>query len=427
MREKNIFDVLEDAEYASMERLIDKCPEISEEQLDRIYAKSEKKFKKIKKGQERTMKDKNIKMTENDSVGGVEHSRRPAWLTTFSTAASIVLIAGVVIGSTIIIRGKHKIINDDSEIPPAVTATTTQMTGTTSTTADNKISVSATTYTVVTGDDANEEAITKPVTETTTEDPDDTEFIKPFVGRWEYQTSPDNNVHRDGVYAGIVDIRSDCTYTYKDTEGVVTSGNVTKYIEVIGGTELLNLEFSGDSFSIRRATYVESAPDELHFGNGGAARIVRADESSLYRDIAAEKMNYYNSVKRINYCGVAHSNDDFFTENDYTYYKVTDFSEIVSLADFKALISRHFTGRVRDDLLNGCDIRFIEKNGVLYELDGGQMTYTLNADSDYIISDVTENSFAAKGVEMENIRSTFYNGVITFTKENGEWKMSTDY
>ena len=36
MRKKNIFDVLENAENDSMERLIDKCPEISDEQLDRI-------------------------------------------------------------------------------------------------------------------------------------------------------------------------------------------------------------------------------------------------------------------------------------------------------------------------------------------------------------------------------------------------------
>ena len=46
MREKDLFDILENAENDSMERLIDKCPELSDEQLDRILAMSEKKFRK---------------------------------------------------------------------------------------------------------------------------------------------------------------------------------------------------------------------------------------------------------------------------------------------------------------------------------------------------------------------------------------------
>ncbi|WP_295092598.1 hypothetical protein [Ruminococcus sp.] len=49
MKNKNIFDILENAEYDSMERLIDKCPLISDEQLDKIYVMSEKKFKKEKR------------------------------------------------------------------------------------------------------------------------------------------------------------------------------------------------------------------------------------------------------------------------------------------------------------------------------------------------------------------------------------------
>ena len=44
MKDKNIFDILENAENGSMNRLADKCPEISDEQLDRIFVKSEKKI-----------------------------------------------------------------------------------------------------------------------------------------------------------------------------------------------------------------------------------------------------------------------------------------------------------------------------------------------------------------------------------------------
>ncbi|WP_164174920.1 hypothetical protein [Ruminococcus flavefaciens] len=81
MKEKNLFDILENSENDSMERLIDKCPEISDEQLDRIFKMSEKKFRKQRAEKERTERDNTIKMTENDVVEGVEHSKRPVWLT----------------------------------------------------------------------------------------------------------------------------------------------------------------------------------------------------------------------------------------------------------------------------------------------------------------------------------------------------------
>jgi hypothetical protein len=54
MKDKEIFDILENAENESMERLIDKCPEIPDEQLDRILAMSEKKFRDKMAAQERT-------------------------------------------------------------------------------------------------------------------------------------------------------------------------------------------------------------------------------------------------------------------------------------------------------------------------------------------------------------------------------------
>ena len=49
MKDKNIFDILENAENGSMNRLADKCPEISDEQLDRIFVKSEKKLLSLSK------------------------------------------------------------------------------------------------------------------------------------------------------------------------------------------------------------------------------------------------------------------------------------------------------------------------------------------------------------------------------------------
>ena len=37
MKDKNIFDILENADNDSMDRLIDKCPELSDEELRKIY------------------------------------------------------------------------------------------------------------------------------------------------------------------------------------------------------------------------------------------------------------------------------------------------------------------------------------------------------------------------------------------------------
>ena len=49
MKEKKLFDILGNAEDDSMERLTDKCPEITDAQLDKILAMSERKYKMKKK------------------------------------------------------------------------------------------------------------------------------------------------------------------------------------------------------------------------------------------------------------------------------------------------------------------------------------------------------------------------------------------
>ena len=288
MKNKNIFDILENAEYDSMERLIDKCPEISDEQLDRIFVMSEKKFKKNKKNAERTKKDNNIKMTENDTVEGVERSRRPVWLTTLSTAASIVLIAGVAIGSTLMIRGNKHNITPDNPLPPAVTASTMNASGTTASATYGKGSGISTTFTTASGAKTSTDAnVTETAVEVVTKDASGSEFIKPFVGKWTYQISDINNLDVESSIENkaIVDIRGDASYTFTDANGNVSSGTIKRSSEEIGGTEILMLVFSGDTFVssdssvFHSAYYTDTKPDELHFGNGYAARIVRGELS----------------------------------------------------------------------------------------------------------------------------------------------------
>ena len=302
MKDKNIFDILENAEYNSMERLIEKCPEISDEQLDKIFVMSEKKFKK--KETERTKKDNNIKMSGNDAVEGVEHVKRPVWLTTLSTAASIMLIAGIAIGSTVMIRGNRKIINSDSKIPPAVTATTTMVTATADVSSNrNGSSVTTTSTSAASTDTSADTSVTETVTAVVTKEISDTDFIKAFTGKWTYQVSSINNLDAADTVENkaIVEIRSDASYTYTDISGNVSTGTITKAIEEIGGSKLLRLDFSGDTFIGHGAYYTETAPDEVHFGNGYAARLVRGELSltakSSARNWKTAYREYLNAIK----------------------------------------------------------------------------------------------------------------------------------
>ncbi|MBP5578883.1 MAG: hypothetical protein J6X56_05305 [Ruminococcus sp.] len=281
MKEKNLFDILENAETDSMERLIEKCPEISDEQLDKIFKMSEKKFRNQRAEKERTERDKTIKMTEGDVVEGVERSKRPAWLTPLSTAASVLLIAGIAVGSTIMLKRNTKPIDGGGVVPPAVTATTTTVTGTNIISTDkNGSTVTVTTNTTastVTSAAAGD-------SEDKTENTSDTDFIKPFVGRWRYEMSSVNNldIPESAEYMGTVEITGDAEYIMTDTSGNVTHGTISNFIAEIGGSSIQCLDFSLNEYSAKdflstRASYDESRPYELHFGNGYSARLVRED------------------------------------------------------------------------------------------------------------------------------------------------------
>ena len=301
MKENNLFDILANAEDDTMERLIDKCPEISDSQLDKILSMSERKYKKEKKEIERTEKADNIEMTENDTVEGVERVKRPAWFAPLSMAASFILIAGIALGSTMLLR-KNGHNSGGGEQLPAVTVTTKKSDTTTDVTSAKSGSGVTTTFTTASGAKGSEKATTVIVTGTGTESSTSVnggsaaEVIKPYVGKWRYQTSPNNTVHTDGVDTGIVEIFDDATYKYTDNNGNVSAGTVKYYSESLGGSEITGLEFSGDTFVGHVAYYVESMPYELHFGNGDAARIVRYDHVDEPRQNVSDWKTAYRNV-----------------------------------------------------------------------------------------------------------------------------------
>lgn len=297
MKEKELFDVLENAEDNSMERLIEKCPEISDKQLDRILAMSERKFKMKNKEAQR-----NIKKTENNVVEGVERVKRPVWLTPLSTAASLILIAGIVIGSTAIIKKSGKKSGDDEITKPAVTAATETTTATVTETVTT-VTVSGTTAGVttyydayvtdaltaennaqLTQSEATEEETTESASQTETSASEvsaDTELAKKFAGKWTYQVADGdgmNTVQENPKDVGTIVINEDGSYVASKIWGTFAGGIVTKGEDgFVNGRNVPTINFNiDDSDNIALSGwYNEDDLTVIYIGNGGSARIVR--------------------------------------------------------------------------------------------------------------------------------------------------------
>ncbi len=128
MKKEKIFDMLEHAEEGSMNELTDKCPDIGDEQFERMLAKSERKYKMMKRDLIGTERD-NIYM-DGTTVSGVKRIQRPVWMTPIATAASVVLILGTVVGSMALFGRNGRTVKGGGDTVPAVTATTTDKKGT---------------------------------------------------------------------------------------------------------------------------------------------------------------------------------------------------------------------------------------------------------------------------------------------------------
>ena len=122
MKNKNIFDMLENAEDELMDDFTDMSPEISDERLDKLLAVSERNYKMKKKEIERAKKDNNINY-DADSVSGVERAKRPVWLAPLLTAASLVLVTGAVIGSIALLNRNGRSVGGNDDFSTATTST----------------------------------------------------------------------------------------------------------------------------------------------------------------------------------------------------------------------------------------------------------------------------------------------------------------
>lgn len=281
MKDMNLFDILENAENSSMDRLIDKCPEISDKQLDKILAMSEKKYKMKKKGLRSTMSENVIKMNGNDFVEGVEHSRRPAWLAPLSIAASVVLVAGIAIGSTAFIKKNNKKSDNDHVIVPGVTVTTSTVkdTATVTTAKNGKV---VTTIVTVPSSETGTMAVDAEVTTIEPVVSDETWDMSSLAGDWQYQLAFDDYTFENNPDTnGYITINTDSTYVYYADDGsFVSSGDVMTGYEEIGGTRHKTISFNNSTNNSNigfGGYYNENDPDVISLGNGGTARLVRGN------------------------------------------------------------------------------------------------------------------------------------------------------
>lgn len=108
MSKNNIFDFLENSDEGELEMIDRLTPDFSDEQFERILEMSKKKRNKMKKAKER-----NIKVNSDNvgTVSGVEVYKRPAWIRSLATAASLVIMIGG------IAFGFHFMRHSDSPLP----------------------------------------------------------------------------------------------------------------------------------------------------------------------------------------------------------------------------------------------------------------------------------------------------------------------
>ena len=103
--------------------------------------------------------------------------------------------------------------------------------------------------------------------------------IADIVGKWTYQEADGNvSVEEKSKDNGTVEIKEDSSYTYTNAEGKETAGSVQITVEEIGGTPLTAVHFYNGQ-EVAFGGYYQNE-NEISLGNGGTARLVRAEEEA---------------------------------------------------------------------------------------------------------------------------------------------------
>ena len=244
-----------------------------------------------------------------------------------------------------------------------------------------------------------------------------------LAGNWKYQEAVGSYpVDVMASETGTVEINSDGTYKLTDTDGVTETGKVYLGDETVGGTIINVLRFYNGSELRYTASYHAARPDELYIGNGGRIRLVREADKKSLNTHAIEKMDAYTFFDKMLAGTLAHSSEPSFRSGEADYYRVADYSLFKSLEDIRSIISRKFTGEVKEYFLKEVDSRFIEKDNILYENEGIRGSLAFNTAEGVAVSDVTADRFTATTVAGNGIQGKCK---AVFVLENGGWKMSS--
>ena len=109
--------------------------------------------------------------------------------------------------------------------------------------------------------------------------------ISELVGQWKYQIAPEGkNITVGATDNGIIDVKSDGTYTYTDLDGNTHSGTVKVDYDTLGGDYSVPFFafYEGDKFFI--SCYCQqNNPNVYLIGNGGMGQLlsVNADFSAI--------------------------------------------------------------------------------------------------------------------------------------------------
>ncbi len=249
--------------------------------------------------------------------------------------------------------------------------------------------------------------------------------LKELAGNWIYEDAEGGyTVDICSKYNGRVTVNEDGTFTFKNAEGIVSNGKLTTATETYSdGSSIPYLLFSTGDTRTDFGGYHNEGSDIITLGNGGMARLVRDKNFDQdLNDLAVQRIENYLLIEKITSGGLESDTEVFFKKDDIPYYKVTN-KEYTSIAAVKKLINDNTTGDMNKTLLEYCDERFIEKDGVLYESYAGRGSVGTDTAYGVILTDKTDKSFNATTIALNGIKGSGHTRAI-FAADGDTWKIS---
>lgn len=249
--------------------------------------------------------------------------------------------------------------------------------------------------------------------------------LKELTGNWIYEVADGGyTVDLCSKYNGIVTIKEDGTFTFKNVDGSTSTGNVKSTVETYSdGSSVPFLVFSTGDTSKDFGGYYTKGTDMINIGNGGMACLVRdMNYDTDLNDLAVQRIDNYLIIDMIVSGGLESEVKEAFKIGDVPYHKVTD-KKYTSIAAIKKFINENTTGDMNKTLIEYCDERFVEKDGVLFESYASKGSVGTDTTYGVIITDKTDKSFKATTICLNDITYSGHTRAL-FAADGDTWKIS---